>query len=91
MRTEEKSKMVVFSASPSNSIKVGDIVELLPTNNRNRQLRLQDKKIYWKVLQIRPVICFDGEIGYDIEAIGTEHTRWVTRDDIKIDTFRENV
>ena len=29
-------------------IKVGDIVELLPTNNRNRQLRAQDGKMIWE-------------------------------------------
>ena len=29
-------------------IKVGDIVELLPTNQRNRQLRSQENKHIWK-------------------------------------------
>jgi len=32
--------------------RVGDIVELLPTNNRNRQLRSQENKHFWEVLQV---------------------------------------
>ena len=55
--------MVIYSTS--DKIKVGDIVELQPTNQRNRQLRSQEKKYLWEVLQICPVICFNGEIGYD--------------------------
>jgi len=80
--------LVVFSTG--NVIKVGDIVELQPTNNRNRQLRSQDSKYDWEVLQICPVICFDGGIGYDIKHVGSDHTRWVKLDDIKLKTYREH-
>ena len=33
-------------------IKVGDIVELQPTNQRNRQLRSQENKHFWEVLTV---------------------------------------
>lgn len=74
-------------------IRPGDIVELLPTNSRNRQLRKQDGKIFWKVLSIDPhTICFNREEGIAIESvIDKEHWRWVKREDIKLTEFRENV
>ena len=81
--------MVIYSSL--DKIKVGDIVELQPTNQRNRQLRSQEKKYLWEVLQICPVICFAGEVGYDIKHIGSDHSRWVKRDEIEIDTYRENM
>ena len=81
--------MVIFSTK--ELISIGDIVELQPTNQRNRQLRSQEKKYLWEVLQICPVICFNGETGYDIKHVGSEHSRWVERDDIEVDTYRENV
>tara|TARA_R110002020_G_scaffold23274_2_gene77675 strand:- start:3914 stop:4147 length:234 start_codon:yes stop_codon:yes gene_type:complete len=71
-------------------IKVGDIVELLPTNNRNRQLRGQENKHMWEVVQIKPVMCFGGDLGFDIKHLGSEHSRWVTVDEIQISEFREN-
>ena len=48
-------------------IKVGDIVELLPTNNRNRQLRVQEKKYDWKVIEIGTPQCYVGKLAYLIE------------------------
>ena len=71
-------------------IKVGDIVELLPTNNRNRQLRGQENKHMWEVVQIKPVMCFGGDLGFDIKHVGSNHTRWVKVDEIQISEFREN-
>jgi len=71
-------------------IKVGDIVELLPTNNRNRQLRSQENKHIWEVMQIKPVMCFGGDLGFDIKHVGSNHTRWVKVDEIQISEFREN-
>ena len=69
---------------------MGDIVELLPTNNRNRQLRGQENKHMWEVVQIKPVMCFGGDLGFDIKHLGSEHSRWVTVDEIQISEFREN-
>ena len=40
-------------------IKVGDIVELLPTNNRNRQLRAQDQKLIWEVIKVDRPQCLN--------------------------------
>ena len=45
-------------------IKVGDIVELQPTNQRNRQLRSQDKKHIWEVVKIDTPQCFNGTVGF---------------------------
>jgi hypothetical protein len=73
-------------------IKVGDIVELMPTNNRNRQLRNQEKKYHWRVVKIDPeTICFGRNEGILIEHIGSSHDRWVQRDDIEVVEFRENI
>ena len=70
--------------------KVGDIVELLPTNNRNRQLRSQENKHLWEVLSIDKPIYLKGDLGFMLKAVGSTHTRWATVDDIKIHEFREN-
>ena len=50
-------------------IKVGDIVELLPTNQRNRQLRSQEKKYDWKVIEIGTPQCYFGELAYHIAVL----------------------
>jgi len=51
-------------------IKPGDLVELLPTNQRNRQLRKQEGKLEWTVIKIdSSVICFDGDEGLMIQSI----------------------
>ena len=73
-------------------IKPGDMVELLPTNQRNRQLRKQENKHDWTVLKIDPnTICFNRQEGILIQSvIDTKHTRWVQRDDIELKEFREN-
>ena len=73
-------------------IKIGDIVELLPTNQRNRQLRSQDGKKDWVVIKIDPkTICFNKQEGIFIESvIDSKHTRWVQREDIQLSQFREN-
>ena len=43
-------------------LKVGDIVELLPTNQRNRQLRKQNGKWEWEIIKIDPsTICFNNQ------------------------------
>ena len=74
-------------------IKPGDIVELLPTNQRNRQLRKQDGKHEWVVIKIDPsVICFNGNEGLLIQSnIDRKHDRWVQRHDIKLTKYRENL
>ena len=73
-------------------IKPGDIVELLPTNQRNRQLRKQEGKMDWKVLEINPnTICFNKQEGILIQSIlESDHTRWVQRVDIVLKEYREN-
>jgi len=73
-------------------LKVGDIVELLPTNQRNRQLRKQNGKKQWEIIKIDPsTICFNRQEGIFIESItDRKHTRWVQREDIQITEFREN-
>ena len=73
-------------------IKPGDIVELLPTNQRNRQLRKQEGKMNWKVLEINPnTICFNKQEGILIQSIlESDHTRWVQRVDIVLKEYREN-
>ena len=62
-------------------IKVGDIVELLPTNNRNRQLRAQDKKLIWEVIEVDRPQCLNKRLGYFIEH-KDGHTRWVDREEV---------
>ena len=62
-------------------IKVGDVVELLPTNNRNRQLRAQDNKIIWEVIKVDRPQCLNKELGYFIEH-QDGHTRWVKPEDV---------
>ena len=62
-------------------IRVGDIVELLPTNNRNRQLRAQDKKLIWEVIEVDRPQCLNKRLGYFIEH-KDGHTRWVDRDEV---------
>lgn len=73
-------------------IKIGDTVELLPTNQRNRQLRKQENKHDWTVLKIDPnTICFNRQEGILIQSIReSDHTRWVQRDDIELKEYREN-
>jgi hypothetical protein len=72
-------------------IKVGDLVELQPTNKRNRQLRSQDGKYIWTVIKIGPTICFGNDEGIYIKSVGSDHERWVQRDDISIHSYRENL
>ena len=74
-------------------IKIGDMVELLPTNQRNRQLRKQEGKMAWTVLKIDPkTVCFNNQEGILIESIqDSDHSRWVQRDDIELKEFRENI
>ena len=79
-----------LNSSLMDMIKEGDIVELLPTDNRNRQLRSQENKYDWEVLKIDTPQCLSGKLGYFIKHIGSAHTRWVTVNDIKLRTFREN-
>ena len=74
----------------ANLPKIGDIVELLPTNNRNRQLRSQENKHFWEVLTVDTPIYLKGDLGFMIKHVGSDHTRWVCVDDIKIHEFREN-
>ena len=62
-------------------IHVGDIVELLPTNNRNRQLRAQDKKLIWEVIEVDRPQCLNKRLGYFIEHKDGQ-TRWVDRDEV---------
>ena len=73
-------------------IKPGDIVELLPTNQRNRQLRKQNGKKEWVVIKIDPrTICFNNQEGILIQSvIDRKHDRWVQREDIQLTEFREN-
>jgi len=43
------------------------------------------------VVEIRENLqAFDGKRGFDIKALGSSKSRWVTEDEIKIVTFREN-
>ena len=74
----------------TNLPKVGDIVELLPTNNRNRQLRAQENKHFWEVLSVDTPVYLKGDLGFMIKHVGSDHSRWVIADDIKISEFREN-
>ena len=75
----------------NNLPKVGDIVELQPTNQRNRQLRSQENKHIWKVLTVDTPIYLKGDLGFMIKHVGSEHTRWVTAEDIKIIQYKENI
>ena len=70
-------------------IKTGDIVELLGTNQRNRQLRSQEKKRFWTVVKIGTPQCFFGKEGFLIQHV-SGHDRWVLADDIQITHYREN-
>ena len=74
----------------NNFPKVGDIVELLPTNNRNRQLRSQENKHFWEVLQVDKPIYLKGDLGFMLKHVGSNHTRWAAADDIKIHEYKEN-
>ena len=74
----------------NNLPKVGDIVELLPINQRNRQLRSQEKKHIWEVLTVDTPIYLKGDLGFMIKHVGSDHTRWVTAEDIKITQYKEN-
>ena len=74
----------------ANLPKIGDIVELLPTNNRNRQLRSQENKHFWEVLTVDKPIYLKGDLGFMIKHVGSDHTRWVTAEDIKITQYQEN-
>ena len=75
----------------NNLPKVGDIVELQPTNQRNRQLRSQENKHIWKVLTVDTPIYLKGDLGFMIKHVGSEHTRWGTAEDIKIIQYKENI
>ena len=67
--------------SHTDFIRVGDIVELLPTNNRNRQLRAQDSKMIWEVIKVDRPQCLNRRLGYFIEH-KDGHTRWVEPDEV---------
>ena len=73
-------------------LKVGDKVELQPTNQRNRQLRKQYDKWEWVIIKIDPeTICFNKQEGILIQSvIDRKHDRWVQREDIKLVEYREN-
>ena len=62
-------------------IHVGDIVELMPTNNRNRQLRAQDGKMIWEVIKVDRPQWLNRRLGYFIEH-KDGHTRWVEPDEV---------
>ena len=72
----------------NSNIKVGDIVELLPSNQRTRQLRSQEGKYYWRVLEIGTPQCFFGELAFHIE-FDINHSRWVLPDDVELKYYRE--
>ena len=80
----------IFTIMKVFKIKVGDIVELLPTNNRNRQLRAQEKKYDWKVIEIGTPQCYFGELAYHIE-YDVNHSRWVLPEDIAIKYYKESI
>lgn len=74
-----------------SKIKVGDIVELLPTNQRNRQLRRQENKKEWRVLEFRHHVQALGKEGFAIESlIDKNHWRWVPVEDIELIEYKEN-
>jgi len=68
------------------------MVELQPTNQRNRQLRKQYDKWEWVIIKIDPeTICFNKQEGILIQSvIDRKHDRWVQREDIKLVEYREN-
>ena len=70
----------------------GDIVELMPTNNRNRQLRSQEGKHIWKVLKIDYPVCTRPHLGYLIQSTkDPSHDRWVLAEDILVLEYKENI
>ena len=72
-------------------IKIGDVVELLPTNQRNRQLRRQEGKKEWRVIDFKHHVQALGKEGFAIESvIDSSHWRWVSIEDIELIKFREN-
>ena len=72
-------------------IQEGDIVELLQTNNRNRQLRSQEGKHIWKVIKVDHPQCMGGALGFLIESTkDPEHSRWVPESDIIVLEYKEN-
>ena len=73
-------------------LKVGDIVELFPPTQRNRQLRKQNGKWEWEIIKIDPsTICFNNQEGILIQSVlDRKHDRWVQREDVQISEFREN-
>ena len=71
-------------------IKVGDIVELLPSTDRNRQLRSRQNMYYWKVLETGTPQCYLGKFAYLIEH-DMNHSRWVLPEDIAIKYYKESI
>jgi hypothetical protein len=70
----------------------GDIVELMPTNNRNRQLRAQEGKHIWKVLKVDYPICTRPDQGFLIQSTkDPSHERWVFESDILVIQYKENI
>jgi len=73
-------------------ITVGDVVELLPTNNRNRQLRSQEGKHIWKVLKIEVAMCTKPNLGFLIQSTkDPSHDRWVLAEEITVLEYKENI
>jgi len=73
-------------------LKKGDIVELQPTNNRNRQLINQEKKRIWEVLKTSAQVQALGNgPGVMILHRVTKHERWVPEDDIAITEYVDNL
>jgi hypothetical protein len=71
-------------------IKTGDIVELQPTDNRNRQLINEEKKRIWEVLKTSAQVQGLGNVpGVLILHRVTKHERWVPEDDIAIIDYVE--
>lgn len=59
------------------------LVTLKPTTKRLKQL-ITEHGSTWKVLQIAPVTCFaDCKIGYLIESLNLQHSRWVRPIDVE--------
>ena len=73
-------------------LKTGDIVELQPTDNRNRQLINQERKRIWEVVKTSArVQGLGNEPGVLILHRTTKHERWVPEDDIAISEYVENL
>jgi len=73
-------------------LKTGDIVELQPTDNRNRQLINEDKKRIWEVLKTSAQVQALGNgPGVMILHRVTKHERWVPEDDIAITEYVDNL